>query len=214
MDEKLMSNRTVQEETFGHDLQARVDVLEKALSQLGQGIILLSAEGRVVFMTDVASQMVDRNDGLLVQQGCLAGVLKADDERLQMMCEHALSLSDESYNSFYIHRNNNQKPYLLLISKMDLCDGMAEDGVLIIMKDTHANAEHWQERLKKVFGLTNREADFVVLLSEGRNIKEISLVMEIAEDTARQYLKNCFKKMDVNKQHELVCLAMDSLRKR
>jgi DNA-binding NarL/FixJ family response regulator len=52
------------------------------------------------------------------------------------------------------------------------------------------------------------------LLTEGRNIKEISTVMSIAEDTARQYLKNCFKKMEVNKQHELVCLALDSLRKR
>lgn len=204
----------MQEETFEQGLQAQVNVLEKALSQLGQGIILLSAQGRVLFMTDVASQMVARNDGFVVEQGHLVGVIKADNDRLQMMSQQAISLECESYNSFYIHRNNQQKPYLLLISKMTLSDEMNEDGVLIIIKDTHANAQHWQERLKTAFGLTKREADFVVLLTEGRNIKEISLVMEIAEDTARQYLKNCFKKMEVNKQHELVCLAMDSLRKR
>ncbi len=204
----------VPEEKFEHDLQKHVNVLERALSQLGQGIIVLSAQGRILFMTDVASQMVARKDGLVVEQGYLTGVFQADNDRLQMMCQQAVSLECESYNSFYIHRNKQKKPYLLLISKMAVADDNTVDGVLLIIKDTHANAEHWQERLKTVFGLTKREADFVVLLTEGRNIKEISLVMEIAEDTARQYLKNCFKKMEVNKQHELVCLAMDSLRKR
>jgi len=204
----------MRDEIIEHDLQKRVSVLERALSQLGQGIILLSDQGDVLFMTGVAQQMVDRNDGLVVEEGALAGVLKADNERLHTMRELALSLDDQSYKSFYIHRNEQQKPYLLLISKIALSDAVDEDGILIIMKDTHANAAHWQERLKTVFGLTKREADFVVLLTEGRNIKEISIVMEIAEDTARQYLKNCFKKMEVNKQHELVCLAMDSLRKR
>lgn len=203
------------DEEFDQDLQKRVSVLEVALSQLGQGIILLSKQGRLLFATDVAHEMVQKGDGLTIKDGVLTGVLKADDERLQLMREKAALSDCQSYNSFYIHRNEQKKPYLLLISKMHLGGNNGEsDGVLIIIKDTHANAEHWQERLKTVFGLTNREADFVVLLTEGRNIKEISMVMEIAEDTARQYLKNCFKKMEVNKQHELVCLAMDSLRKR
>jgi DNA-binding CsgD family transcriptional regulator len=208
----------MQPHQLDHDLKRRVSVLEQGLSQLGQGIILLSKLGHVLFITDVADEMVRKNDGLIVKDGLLTGVLEQDDSRLQSMREIALlsSAQEQNYKSFYIHRNNQQKPYLLLISKMDLSASFAEidEGVLIIIKDTHANAEYWQERLKSIFGLTNREADFVVLLTEGRNIKEISTVMSIAEDTARQYLKNCFKKMEVNKQHELVCLALDSLRKR
>jgi len=201
-----------------HDLKRRVSVLEQGLSQLGQGIILLSRRGQVLFITDVADEMVRKNDGLIIKDGRLNGVLEQDNSRLQQMRENALltSAQDQNYKSFYIHRNNRQKPYLLLISKMELgvTSTETDEGVLIIIKDTHANAEYWQERLKSIFGLTKREADFVVLLTEGRDIKEISTVMNIAEDTARQYLKNCFKKMEVNKQHELVCLALDSLRKR
>lgn len=207
----------MQYDELEHDLKKRVSVLEVALSQLGQGIILLSKQGQVLFQTDVASEIVQKGDGLTIKNGSLAGVLKADDERLQAMREEAAlsSSEDQNYKSFYIHRSGQKKPYLLLMSKMDLDVNVAEStGVLIIIKDTHANAAYWQERLKAAFGLTNREADFVALLTEGRNIKEISIVMGIAEDTARQYLKNCFKKMEVNKQHELVCLAMDSLRKR
>lgn len=203
---------------FEHDLKRRISVLEQGLSQLGQGIILLSRPGQVMFITDVADEMVRKHDGLIIKEGILTGVLEQDNTRLQQMRDVALraSAQQHTYKSFYIHRNSQQKPYLLLISKMELGTSSAEidEGVLIIIKDTHANAEYWQERLKSIFGLTNREADFVVLLTEGRNIKEISTVMNIAEDTARQYLKNCFKKMEVNKQHELVCLALDSLRKR
>ncbi|MFW5432783.1 MAG: helix-turn-helix transcriptional regulator [Methylophilaceae bacterium] len=200
-----------------HNLQGRVSVLERGLSQLGQGIILLSKHGEVLFITDVANEMVLKSDGLVIKEGVLKGLLKPDDERLQHMREQTAltSSEDQNYESFYIHRNSQKKPYVLLISKMTLDANETEsDGVLIIIKDAHANAAYWLERLKTVFRLTNREADFVVLLTEGRNIKEISMVMDIAEDTARQYLKNCFKKMEVNKQHELVCLAMDSLRKR
>jgi DNA-binding CsgD family transcriptional regulator len=203
---------------FDKDLQKRVSVLERGLSQLGQGIILLSKLGQVLYMTDVANEVLDKNDGLMIKDGGLFGVLEQDNERLQHMRDLVTrqSSEDTSYKNFYIHRNNEKKPYLLLISKMSLGSNVQQqdEGVLIIIKDTDANRAHWQERLKSIFGLTNRESYFVGLLAEGRNIKEIGLVMDIAEDTARQYLKSCFKKMGVNKQHELVCLALDSFRNR
>ncbi len=203
---------------FENDLQRRVCVLEQGLSQLGQGIILLSKLGHVLFVTDVANEMLQQHDGLTIVDGLLVGILPQDDERLQQMKMATLkeSAQEQNYKSFYIHRSNQKKPYLLLISKMGLggVHEHSDEAILIIIKDTHANAAYWQGRLKRIFGLTKREADFVVLLTEGRNIKEIGVVMGIAEDTARQYLKNCFKKMEVNKQHELVCLALDSVRKR
>jgi DNA-binding CsgD family transcriptional regulator len=203
---------------FDRDLHARVSVLERGLSQLGQGIILLSRSGNIIFSTDVANEMLQKEDGLSIKDGRLVGVIEQDNERLQKMREIVLQDADEEQNylNFFVHRLNQHKPYLLLMSKMDHRANSAGVGdcVLIIVKDTHANTAFWQERLKNLFGLTNREADFAVYLTEGRNIKEISLVMDIAEDTSRQYLKNCFKKMEVNKQHELVCLALDSLRKR
>jgi DNA-binding CsgD family transcriptional regulator len=207
---------TEQANQFEHDLQGRVSVLERGLSQLGQGIILISRSGQVIFSTDVANEILQKNDGLTIQNGGLHGVVEPDNQRLQQMRESVLQDQDDeqNYKSFYIHRNNQQKPYLLLMSKMCCAKEATGDCVLIIVKDTHANTAYWQERLKSQFGLTNREADFTVYLTEGRNIKEISMVMGIAEDTVRQYLKNCFKKMDVNKQHELVCLALDIVRKR
>ncbi len=210
-------------------LECRIEVLEQALSQLGQGILLLSKFGDVLFATNVAQKMIDQNDGLAVCEGKLVADLPQDSERLKSMLAGvaAESVQDKNYKNFYIHRKDSVRPYLLFISKMGMAskedsisevnasqDKSSEDNILIVIKDIQANTSHWLDRLKAKYGLTNREADFAVLLTEGRSIKEIGMVMDIAEDTARQYLKNCFKKMEVQKQHELVCLALDYSRKR
>ena len=209
----------MQNKPLNQQVEWRISVLEQALSQLGQGILLLSHLGDVLFMTEVAQKMIEQNDGLTLHQGKLIANLEQDNERLQGMLAATMAedAEDKNYKNFYIHRKDSVRPYLLLISKIGIASSAEktnEDSILIVIKDIQANTSHWLERLRAKHGLTNREADFAVLLTEGRSIKEISLVMDIAEETARQYLKNCFKKMEVQKQHELVCLALDYSRKR
>ena len=201
------------------NLAWQVNILGQSLSQLGQGIILLSSQGRVLFATQLANEVLVKSDGISVQNDKLVAVIKQDNIRLQelLALTSTDNLCDKSYKNLYIHRKPDLRPYLLLISKMQFDENAASahsDGILILIKDTHANTLYWQERLKSKYGLTKREASFTVLLTEGRNVKEISEVMNIGEETTRQYLKSCFKKMEVQKQHELVCLALDCSRKR
>lgn len=201
------------------NLAWRVNILEQSLGQLGQGIILLSNQGKVLFVTELAKDVLIKNDGINVRNDKLVAVIAQDNTRLQEVLKLTIDDAPDSraYKNLYIHRAENIRPYLLLISKMRfdvVGTDQGDNGVLILIKDTHANTVYWQERLKSKYGLTKREASFVVLLTEGRNVKEISHVMDISEDTTRQYLKSCFKKMEVQKQHELVCLALDCSRKR
>lgn len=204
---------------LGKNPEWRVTVLEKSLSQLGQGIILLSNEGKVLFLTELANEALLKNDGLALQQDKLVALIERDNAHLQEVIALTVSesLAYNFYKNIYIHRQENVKPYLLLISKIQLgadSESIDGSGVLILIKDMHANSIYWQERLRSKYDLTKREAHFTALLTEGRTIKEVSAVMEIAVATARQYLKNCYKKMAVQKQHELVCLALDCSRKR
>ena len=46
--------------TFNEDLQARITILERGLSQLGQGIILLEKTGHIIFSTDLANEMLQK----------------------------------------------------------------------------------------------------------------------------------------------------------
>lgn len=201
------------------DAHLYIAMLEQALSHLGQGIILLSPAGHLQFMTKVAQAMIAQNDGLSLQEGRLIATLEQDNVRLQSMLSRVMQSSptDNGYKNFYIHRKHSVRPYWLMLSQLQINHAQSSEinqSIMIVIKDIAANNAHWENRLKASYGLTNREANFAVLLTEGRSVKEIGTVMDIAEDTARQYLKNCFKKMGVNKQHELVCLALDSFRKR
>lgn len=215
----MQNNQLDKNQALENNLAWRVNILEQSLGQLGQGIILLSNQGDVLFVTELAKDALIKNDGLSVQNDKLVAVIEHDNTRLQELLK--LTIDDEPdsrmYKNLYIHRTEDIRPYLLLISKMRfdiIGTEQGDDGVLILIKDTHANTVYWQERLKCKYGLTKREASFAVLLTEGRNVMEISQVMHISEDTTRQYLKSCFKKMEVQRQHELVCLALDCSRKR
>jgi DNA-binding CsgD family transcriptional regulator len=202
------------EDEHQYHLLWRVSVLEQALSQLGQGIIMLSAAGEIIFATREAENILAHRDGLSRQENRLAACLPQDHERLQeVLSGFGDNHQDKTYKGFYIHRNNQRRPYLLYASAISLAETQ-ETGIMLIVKDMQANMMHWLERLKVRYGLTNREAEIATLLSEGRSAHEIGQVMEIAEDTVRQYLKNCYRKMGVQKQHELVSLALDSSRRR
>lgn len=196
----------------------KASILEQSLSRLGQGIILLSNKSKVLFLSELAKDSLLKNDGLVLHQDRLVALSELDNERLQELIALTISdnLSSKTYTNIYIHRKENLKPYLLLINKIQLGTNAEtfEEVILILINDTHANAIHWHERLRSKYNLTKREAILTVLLTEGRTIKEISVVMDIAEATSRQYLKNCYKKMKVQRQHEMVCLALDSSRKR
>lgn len=196
----------------------KASILEQSLSRLGQGIILLSNKSKVLFLSELAKDSLLKNDGLVLHQDELVALNELDNERLQELIALTIcdNLSSKTYTNIYIRRKENLKPYLLLINKIQLGTNAEtfEEVILILINDTHANAIHWHERLRSKYNLTKREAILTVLLTEGRTIKEISVVMDIAEATSRQYLKNCYKKMKVQRQHEMVCLALDSFRKR
>jgi DNA-binding CsgD family transcriptional regulator len=200
-----------------NNLELRVNILEHSLSKLGQCIALLSSDGNILFLSDNAKEIINNNDGLMMKDATLLALLPQDNERLQGTLFQLLAANSNSsaYNSIYIHRKSNKKPYQLLFSKIELGDMPDDDEcIMVIIKDTDANNSHWVERLKNKFLLTCREAELAVFLTEGRSINEISEVMDICQETTRQYVKNCFKKMGVQKQHELVCVTMSYARKR
>jgi DNA-binding NarL/FixJ family response regulator len=206
----------MQQNQLENNLELRVDILEHSLSKLGQCIALLSSNGDILFLSDDAKAIIGNNDGLIMQDASLFALMPQDNDRLQSTLLQLLtSTINASYNSIYIHRKTNKKPYQLLFSKIQLGNKTKQDEcIMVIIKDTDANKCHWADRLKQKFALTCREAELAILLTEGRNISEISEVMDICQETTRQYVKNCFKKMGVQKQHELVCATIGYARKR
>lgn len=196
----------------------RIKMLEQGLAHLGQALIIVSSRAEVLFASSAAEVLLKNQHGLHVLNQQLTADLAPDNTRLQNAIRTAIDANHTQENSIsiYVHRNQHPKPYYLSISRMQKQVDERRDGhsVLILLKDLSLNYEYWTDRLSAEFNLSRREVECVVLLTERRSTKEVSEVMGICTETVRQYIKNVFKKMDVQKQHELVSVALEYRRNR
>lgn len=196
----------------------REKILEQGLAQLGQAMLIVSGRAEVLFASIAAEQLLTNQNGLKVVDNHLLAELPPDNVRLQKAIVSVISSKNLQQNtiSLYIHRKQQPKPYHLSVSRMTRQINERRDGysALILIKDLNLNYDHWLDRLKEEFHLSPREIECVVLLTERRDVLEIAEVMEVCVETVRQYVKNAFKKMDVQKQHELVSLALEYRRNR
>lgn len=196
----------------------REKILEQGLAQLGQAMLIVSGRAEVLFASMAAEQLLANQNGLKVVDNHLLAELTPDNVRLQKAIVSVISSKNLQQNtiSLYIHRKQQPKPYHLSVSRMTRQINERRDGysALILIKDLNLNYDHWSDRLKEEFHLSPREIECVVLLTERRDVLEIAEVMEVCVETVRQYVKNAFKKMDVQKQHELVSLALEYRRNR
>ncbi|MES2580468.1 MAG: helix-turn-helix transcriptional regulator [Pseudomonadota bacterium] len=196
----------------------RIKMLEQGLAHLGQALLIVSSRAEVLFASSAAEVLLKNQHGLRVLNQQLTADLVPDNTRLQNAIRIAIDANHTQENSIsiYVHRSQHPKPYYLSISRMQKQVDERRDGhsVLILVKDLSLNYEYWTDRLSAEFNLSRREVECVVLLTERRGTKEVSEVMGISTETVRQYIKNAFKKMDVQKQHELVSMALEYRRNR
>ncbi|MGB7814847.1 MAG: helix-turn-helix transcriptional regulator [Methylotenera sp.] len=196
----------------------RIKMLEQGLAQLGQALLIVSGRGEVLFASETAEALLTSQCGLSIVNQKLVAELEPDNFRLQTAIQTAIDAHHSHENSIgiYVHRNQHPRPYYLAVSRLSKHGEERRDGhnVLILIKDLSLNFERWAERLKVEFDLSPREIECVVLLTERRDVHEISEVMGICAETVRQYIKSVFKKMDIRKQHELVSLALEYRRNR
>jgi DNA-binding CsgD family transcriptional regulator len=196
----------------------RERILEQGLTQLGLAVMILSGRGEVLYATKAAKDLLANQNGLKIVDNHLIADLAPDNVRLQKAIATAIDPQQlqPTAVSLYVHRDLQPKPYHLSVSRMSNQEGERRENhnVLLLIKDLNLNYDHWAERLKEAFNLSPREMECVILLTERRDVHELAEVMEVSIETIRQYIKNTFKKMDVQKQHELVSLALEYRRNR
>jgi DNA-binding CsgD family transcriptional regulator len=68
-------------------------------------------------------------------------------------------------------------------------------------------SETTEQIVRRLFALSPAQAKLTALLMTGRSVKEISVILDITEGSARQYLKLIFKKTGTKRQAELIGLV-------
>lgn len=202
------------------DPLARLRNLELALDSLGQALIVLRRDGKMDYISPHAARILAEEDGLLNTEEILRASLKEDDrelsETLATLFRHRKP-GAASKLEVNIRRPSGKLAYKLRINV--LCEtgpvgAITAESAMVTIQDAHANYQAWYGRLQAHFQLTPRECECTMLLTEGYSMAEIANRMNISMQTLRQHLKHAFNKTGTHKQHELVGIVLQLLRKR
>ncbi len=91
--------------------------------------------------------------------------------------------------------------------RMPSVDGREYTTILVERGETIAAK---QRRLQFRWGLSDREAEVLALIGQGKTGPEISILLSIGHDTARKHLAHIFEKLEVENRTEAALMLRDT----
>ena len=110
-----------------------------------------------------------------------------------------------------VSRPSGKRPLELLVTPacqnrwLELERGAA---AIVFVSDPEDTEEAETVLLRGLYGLSRAEAEFAVLLLQGREIKEIAGELHISRNTAKTHLSHLFQKTGTLRQSELLRLLL------
>jgi DNA-binding CsgD family transcriptional regulator len=188
----------------------RIRSLEKALDSLGQALVLLGKDAKILYASSHAMRILAQDDGLTIVEEVFHASMEEDRLQLSSALGTLLERGEASVKlELNIRRPSGKLPYKLRVNAL-----LDTQQALAIIHDTNANHMAWYDRLQARFQLTPRECECTMLLTDGYSMAEIAERMSISMQTLRQHLKHAFNKTGTHKQHELVGIVLQMQRKR
>lgn len=177
----------------------------EGLGLAGLDCVVLDDDGKVAilspgFRTLAGSEIMLRN-----------GVLCSEDPDVQvsllLAARHARGLSHTGLpQSFVVRRSNGRRPLLVRAASLSSTQhgSRAAHGIVLIFGDLDGDGRLKARDLKALFPLSEAEAEVAILLARGLSVADIAGVRRVTRETVRGQLKNVFRKLDVNRQADLV----------
>jgi len=196
-------------------LQERLQVLEAgeaALDTLSLGIMMLAADGHVVFSNRAAEDILRSDDGLLVRRGQLVASHRDRDEELQNLIRYATAreVSLGCLPGVLVARPSGLPPFHLTASPLRRTPSAfvhaASPVAVVLITDPGRHRPVAAESLKQTYGLTAREASLATALASGQSLDEAAVQLQMRYETARTHLRRILSKTETSRQTELVLL--------
>jgi DNA-binding CsgD family transcriptional regulator len=176
-----------------------------ALDRVDHGVMLVDAQGRVLFANRAAEAIVALKDGLTVAATALRGGTMADTQRLHALIADAAR--GVSGGSMRVARPSLAEPLLVLVAPTFSRGPWPIDSppaAIVFITDPQRTPRIELRRLMDLFDLTATEAKVALALADGRGVPETAHALRISPNTVHTHLRRIFRKLAVNRQSELV----------
>lgn len=184
--------------------------MQRIVESLQNGLLVVDAEGEVVWMDDRTRRRID--GGLsklrlpLTRQGtsveCFVTTAQVDleDESKQLCVLQAITSNDA--------RERDARPVFEAIEQVLAQPAWLTQALLEKLKAT-LQAGQPAPRASDLDRLTAREREILFLVCEGRTDAEMSRTLSLSQNTIRNHLASLFRKIGVNRRSAAVIWARE-----
>jgi DNA-binding CsgD family transcriptional regulator len=194
-------------------LQSQTVAHQMLWDTLPFGVVILDRSGGVLWTNQEAEIILKRADGLCIRNKFLSAASPAENADLQGLIRAAIATSEGDGSAtnapLSVSRPSLLRPLTLLIAPIRMQHAFVQKPVAVVfVSDPEREPEAVPEMLKRLYGLTTREAEVAGLLMQGIELREAAGQMEVSMHTVRTHLRLIFEKTDTHRQSELVHLLL------
>jgi len=185
----------------------------EALSRTDTAIILVAADGRIIFANPDAEALLTRGRALRIQSGRLAAATPSDTARLLSLIRSASNMGEarnEPGGVMAIPQANALPLTLMAAPFRSAFPGLASPSAIVFIRDPNRSLSA-AATLQALFRLTPTEARIAQALADGKTIAEIAADHRATLQTVRKQLKIIFTKTGTNRQAQCVAVILRSV---
>jgi DNA-binding CsgD family transcriptional regulator/PAS domain-containing protein len=203
-------------------IQGRLAALEQESSSVWEaiedasfGIVVLTGDRRIWRCNREAERIMAEGGEIDGRGGKLVARRPIDNSALQRLIAGAIETAHgrggDGGGSMALAKHTGPRPYAVLVAPVHERASplsLAAPAVLVLLTDPDHAPETPAQLLRRVYGLTRKEAQLALALAGGANLADAAERLRIAEGTARRHLAAIFARTGIHRQAELVRLIL------
>ncbi|MDE1165207.1 MAG: helix-turn-helix transcriptional regulator [Pseudomonas sp.] len=196
------------------------ELYAQAISRLSVATIVLDQHGSVLRLNPVASDLLERADGLKLVGGRLEATYPSDNRELQRLVRNAFARDTQSEQlstgaeAMSVARPSGQVNLGVVVEAIptqDWAEGKSKPAVVVYIRDAVGRSLASETVTKQLFNLTRAETALAMELANGLSLEEAAEALNVRRNTARAHLRSIFSKTGVRRQTELVRIILNSV---
>jgi DNA-binding CsgD family transcriptional regulator len=190
------------------------DTLVTALNGVRHGVIIVGTDRCVLNVNSAAEELLRAEDGLCLRSGRIGAASTSTEQQLYGALHIALvggRSGLRSGRSFSCRRPSGKRSYVIHIVPLHRTgtdETLRAARALVVVIDPEHHPEPSAALLRRLYGLTNGEAEVAVRIARGAGVRDIADELSVSYPTIRTHLQHVFDKTDTHRQGELVRLLL------
>ncbi|MGO4705993.1 response regulator [Microvirga sp. 2MCAF38] len=188
------------------DAQGAFDSMARTLDGMAKGVIFLDSDGHLQQMNRSATEILEKNSGLIASANRLSSTSKETTRALRQAIANAPNQSSRT-TTLSIERENG-RPLIVHICSLGTRETRNLPSVVILVIDPDDRPRPAPSLTARMYDLTNAETRLAVALADGKRLDEIANEFSVAQTTISFHLQNLFRKTKTSRQTDLVALLL------